>query len=60
MNPLFIVLVVVALGFGALALIQVTVRKTNPPSRALTLGLATIGMLCMIGAGAVLFFSARG
>ncbi len=60
MSPVFIVLVIVALGFGALALIQVRVRKENPPSRASTLGLATIGMFFMIGAGAVLFFSARG
>ena len=59
LTPVFIVLVLIALGFGALALIQVVVRKNNPPSRVLTLSLSTIGFLVMIGAGAVFYVMAN-
>ena len=56
LNLIFIVLVLIALGFGALALIQLVVRKAHPPSRAQTLGLSTIGMFFMIAAGVVFYF----
>jgi len=50
--PVLLVLILIGVGFGALALIQIARRpKERPPSRALPLVYATLGMLCFIAAG---------
>lgn len=52
----FIVLVLIALGFGALGLIQTVVRRTNPPTPAQLRGLGLAGMGFMVAAGVVFYF----
>jgi len=52
----FIVLVLIALGFGALGLIQTFVRKTNPPTRAQQRGIGAAGLGFMVAAGVVFYF----
>ncbi len=60
MFPVILVLFLIGFCFGALALLQAVRRpKDNPPSRSLALGYSTIGMLCFIAAGVVMFMSAR-
>ena len=55
----FIVLVLIALGFGALGLIQTVVRKTNPPTRAQQRGNGAAGLGFMVAAGVVFYFITR-
>lgn len=55
----FIVLVLIALGFGALGLIQTVVSKTNPPTRAQQRGIGAAGLGFMVAAGVVFYFITR-
>ena len=52
----FIVLVLIALGFGALGLIQTVARKANPPTRAQQRGIGVVGLGFMVAAGVVFYF----
>lgn len=56
----FIVLVLIGLGFGALGLIKTVVRKANPPTSAQQRGLGLAGMAFMVAAGVVFYFIASG
>jgi hypothetical protein len=60
MFPLILVLFMVGFGLGVFALIQLIRRpKEDPPPRILTLGASTLGMLCFIAAGVLMYVSAR-
>jgi hypothetical protein len=60
MFPVILVLFLVGFSLGIFALIQLIRRpKGNPPPRILTLGASTLGMLCFIAAGVLMYVSAR-
>ncbi|MFF2677834.1 hypothetical protein ACFVRT_14770 [Arthrobacter koreensis] len=54
--PVFVVLVLIGLGFGALGLIQTFVRRNNPPTRAQQRRIGAAGFGFMVAAGVVFYF----
>ncbi|MCC3301223.1 hypothetical protein [Arthrobacter sp. zg-Y895] len=57
LNPAVIVLALIGFGFGILAIIHLLTRRGRKPSRLLTAGSSTVGMLFIVAAGAVFYFS---
>lgn len=54
--PVFVVLVLIGLGFGALGLIQTFVRRNNPPTRAQQRRIGAAGFGFVVAAGVVFYF----
>ncbi|UWX95958.1 hypothetical protein N2K95_09630 [Arthrobacter zhaoxinii] len=59
LNPVVIVLALIGFCFGILAFIHTVTRRGRKPSRMLTAGSATLGMLFIVAAGIVFHFSAN-